>query len=97
MLLIVNPQKLNKCLFDYFYLPICPWMEFGIFLQLGVHLFPKCSPKRIEKYGIPILDDVLWYPKVHPYLFKEHVCWFLSFDGVFTRHKSAHLIEPVIY
>jgi len=65
-------------------------------LQLGVHLLPKFSPKHTKKYDIPIKDDIPWYPKVHLDFLKEHV-FFFFFDGIFTSHKNAHLVEPVNY
>jgi hypothetical protein len=97
MLLIVTPQKLSQHLIYYFYLPIYMWKECCRSLQLGVHLFPKHNPKGTEKYGIPIYDDAPCYPKVHLDLFKEHACYFLSFDGLFTKHKNVHLVEHIHY
>jgi hypothetical protein len=93
MLLIVTPQNLHQSLVDYFYL----WMECCKSLQLTLHLLPKCSPKGTKKSYIPISDDSPWYLKVHPDLFKEHVYCILSFDGLFTRHKNAHLAKPINY
>jgi hypothetical protein len=54
MLLIVMPQNMNQCHVDLFFLPIYLWMKHSRSLELGVHVFPKCSPKGIEKYGILI-------------------------------------------
>jgi hypothetical protein len=66
-------------------------------LQLSVHIIPQCSKKYTKKSGILVPDDAPWYPKVHPDIFKELVCFFLSADGIFTRHLKEHFFEPVNY
>ena len=78
--------------------PIYMWMECCRYLQISVNILPKCSLKGTNKFGIHVYkDDAPWYPKFHPNIFKEHVCCFMSFDGIFTRHKNAHLVEHVKY
>jgi hypothetical protein len=67
------------------------WMKCCISLQHSVHILLQCSPKCTEKSSIHVSDDAPWYPKVHLDLFKEHVCCFLSFDGLLTRHENALL------
>jgi hypothetical protein len=52
----------------------------------------------IPHSNVPQLSwGMLQYTKVHSDLFKELVCCFLSFDGLFTRHEDAHIYELVNY
>ena len=97
MLLIIAPQNLHQILIDHLCLPIYMWMECCRYLQLSVHILPKCSPKGTKKYCILLCDESPWYPKVHPYFLKEHVCHSMSFDCIFTRHRDAHLVESINY
>jgi hypothetical protein len=97
MLLIVTPQKMQQSPIEYFCFPIYLWMECYIPLKLSVHLLPKCSIKGTKISSVKIRDDASWYPKVHPDLFKEQDCCFLSLDGLFTRHKNSHFDETVNY
>jgi hypothetical protein len=63
MLLIVAPQKMNQSLVDYFFLPICVWMECCRPLEISVHILPQCSLEVIEKYGVPVEMILLCIPK----------------------------------
>jgi hypothetical protein len=91
MIIIGTPQKMNQFPIDYF----CLWMESCRSIQLSVHVLLKCIPKSTNKSSIPIWDDTPWYLKVHLYIFKEHVFYFLSFDGHFSWHKNAYLAKLI--
>ena len=97
MLFIVTPQKMQQIHVFYFFLHICLWMESCRPLKLSVHLLSQFSPKYTKKYCIPIWDDAPWYLKVHLDFLKEQVYFFLSLDGIFTRHENAHFVEPINY
>jgi hypothetical protein len=97
MLLIVTPKNPYQHPINYLYVPIYLWMECCRFVQLCVHILQKCNPKINEKYDILAHDNAPSYSKVHLELFKEHVCFFLSFDGYFTRYKNEHLSKLINY
>lgn len=68
-------------------------------LQISLTLCP-CSPimqsnaRRNHRF---LFEMMLWYPKVHLDLAKEHVYFFFPIDGLFIRHQNTHLVEPTNY
>jgi hypothetical protein len=100
MILIVTPQNMHQSSVDHLFFPIYTWMECCRSLQICVHILPKCSLKGTKELRnmVSLFEMMLLgIKKVHPYLFKEHVLFFLSSNGIFTRHKNVHLSEPINY
>ena len=95
MLWIVHAQNVYNHLVD----DLCPAISLGMescgLGELGVQHWPEFGQKFSEEPTIPIWDDRLWDPKVHPHSFKEEFSNGFCCDILLAGRHNGHLWEFV--